>query len=388
MNKWKKIKLGDFSTVQGGYAFKSTEFIKNEIPIIRIGNLNGDTVDLDYNICYPQDFWDKNDAYRIKIGDILIAMSGATVGKIGRYIYNEPALLNQRVGLIRINENKGISNYIYQYVKSSLFLNQIQQLSFGCAQPNISAKNIENISIPLPPLQTQKQIAKTLDTAAELLAMRKQQLAELDNLNKSTFYDMFGDPVTNKKGWEIRRIMDIAKVETGSTPGRNNINYYDEGVVPWIKTGEISNGYILRAEEKISKTALKETNCKVFPHDTILVAMYGQGKTRGQAGMLKIEAATNQACAAILPSDLYISEFLFRQLEIKYEDLRELGRGGNQQNLNLSIVKDFKIIVPSLTFQSQFAEIVTKIEEQKALVKKAIDETQYLFDSLMSEYFE
>lgn len=99
MSKWEKVKLGDVSSIQGGYAFKSNEFVKNQVPVIRIGNLNGETVDLDYEISFHHEFWENNEVYRVKEGDILIAMSGATVGKMGRFSYDEPALLNQRVGL-------------------------------------------------------------------------------------------------------------------------------------------------------------------------------------------------------------------------------------------------------------------------------------------------
>ncbi|MGI6450767.1 MAG: restriction endonuclease subunit S [Desulfitobacteriia bacterium] len=271
----------------------------------------------------------------------------------------------------------------YKYLYYFFTKNEVPNTGY-----NRHFKWLKELSIPLPPLETQKQIAKTLDTASELLAMRKQQLAELDNLIKSVFYDMFGDPVENNIGWPVLKIQDIANVETGSTPKRSNINYYFDGSIPWVKTGEISNKYIYDSEEKITELALIETNCKLFPTDTLLIAMYGQGKTRGQIGMLKVEATTNQACAAILPNDQFVSQYLFKLLEIRYEDLRELGRGGNQPNLNLSMVKNFEIIMPPLSLQTQFASIVNKIEEQKALVQKAIDETQYLLDSLMSGYFD
>lgn len=385
MSRWAKVKLSDVGKVVTGNTppTKNPEYYSsNDIAFYKPNDLTEtEVLKLDRATVYVSESA-KSKIRLLPKGSVLVTCIGI-IGKVG--IALDKCTCNQQINAIIPNTNMIDSGYLAYCIMNKK--DYIRSIANAPIVPIINKTQFSNVQIPLPPLETQKQIAKTLDTAAELLAMRKQQLEELDNLIKSTFYNMFGDPVTNEKGWEIRRIVDIAKVETGSTPSRNNMNYYDEGIVPWVKTGEISNGYIFKAEEKISEIAVKETNCKVFPYNTILVAMYGQGKTRGQAGMLKIEAATNQACAAILPSDLYISEFLFRLLEIKYEDLRELGRGGNQQNLNLSIVKDFKIIVPSLTFQTQFAEIVTKIEEQKALVKKAIDETQYLFDSLMSEYF-
>jgi type I restriction enzyme S subunit len=365
VSKWEKVRLGDCFSLSSGKFLPSSKRV--------VGNFN-------------------------------VYGGNGFVGKHNEYFTEEPTVVIGRVGeycgCVHLTERKAwvTDNALYikefhrdidgKYISFALNAKNLNSYANKSGQPSISQSAINNIVINLPPLETQKLIAKTLANPAELLAMRKQQLTELDNLIKSTFYEMFGDPVANKKGWEKRKIGDIAKVETGSTPSRNNINYYVGGLVPWVKTGEVSSGYIFSAEEKITVKAITETNCKILPEHTILVAMYGQGKTRGQVGILKIEAATNQACAAILPNNQYISEFLFRLLQIEYNELRGLGRGGNQPNLNLAIVRNFEIIRPPIKLQNQFADIVAKIEKQKALVKKAIDETQYLFDSLMSEYFD
>ena len=387
MSKWLEVVLDNVCKTITDGTHLTPALAESGVPLYNGADINNMKI---YN-ALPSKFisieTDNNLATRCKPQgyDVLISSRGS-IGKIAIVEVGQDFNIMGNIILCRPNQEKLLPWFLGYYLKGKQ--KKLEELAHGVAQKGLYLSTVRELEIPLPPLETQKQIAKTLDTAAELLGMRKQQLAELDNLIKSTFYDMFGDPESNEMDWEKRKIVDIAKVETGSTPNRNNMTYYDDGLIPWVKTGEISNGYIERAEEKISETAIKETNCKVFPYNTILVAMYGQGKTRGQAGMLKIDAATNQACAAILPNDQYISEFLYRLLEIKYEDLRELGRGGNQPNLNLSIMKNFEIIAPPLPLQTQFAEIVTKIEEQKAQVKKAIDETQYLFDSLMSEYFE
>ncbi|AIQ33777.1 hypothetical protein R50345_03395 [Paenibacillus sp. FSL R5-0345] len=386
MSKWEMIKLGEVCDVRDG-THDSPKYVDHGYPLVTSKNVANGYIDIT-NVNYIS----KEDYNKIIVrsgvddGDIIMPM----IGTIGNPVVVRKTFdfAIKNVALVKFIRNNVLNKYIYYVLSSDIFRKYIEKENRGGTQKFISLSNIRNFFIPLPPLEIQKKIAKTLDTAAELLAMRKQQLAELDNLIKSTFYVMFGDPVRNKMGWNKIKILDIAKVETGSTPSRNNIEYYIEGSVPWVKTSEISKGYIFSAQEKISEKAIKETNCKLFPENTILVAMYGQGKTRGQAGILKIEAATNQACAAILPNQGYITEFLFRFLQMKYEDLRGLGRGGNQQNLNLSIVKNFEIIFPPIELQTQFANIITKIEEQKSLVKQAIDETQYLFDSLMSEYFE
>ena len=117
------------------------------------------------------------------------------------------------------------------------------------------------------------------------------------------------------------------------------------------------------------------------------MAMYGQGKTRGQVAKLEIKATTNQACAAILPSEKINMEYLYPLLKIMYNEIRALGRGGNQENLNLSLVRGIKIIFPPLELQACFATIIEKIEEQKALVRQALKESEDLFQRLMQDLF-
>lgn len=175
---------------------------------------------------------------------------------------------------------------------------------------------------------------------------------------------MFGDPCTNPFKWELRSIESLTEVMTGATPNRSNPVYYT-GNIPWVKTGEISNVHITSTEECISELALKETNCKMLPVDTIMLAMYGQGKTRGQAGMIKIKATTNQACAAILPSMTYQPEYLLRYLMIQYEDLRAMGRGAQQANLNLSMIKNYKIMYPPKELRDQYVEFVKQTDKSK-----------------------
>nr|WP_225446016.1 restriction endonuclease subunit S [Paenibacillus arenosi] len=383
--------MGDVTKVSGGYAFKSDQFMKNGIPIIRIGNLTSNTVYLDYEICYPQEFWSRNSTYHVKFGDILIAMSGATIGKIGRYEYTDPALLNQRVGLIRINIDELCSNYIYYFVKSYFFLTQIQHLSSGCAQPNISSKQIESIFIPLPPLETQKQIAKTLDNVSELLAMRKQQLVELDNLIKSTFYELFGDPVANEKGWETGIIKDLAvKIQYGTSEKAsteklqypilrmNNITYEGNMDFSDLKYIELNEKDLEKHLVNKGEMLFNRTNSKELVGKT---AVYREEQPMAYAGYL----------VRLVPNQRANSEFISAYLNSTYGKKLLFKMAKNivgMANINAKELSNIKIYIPPLHLQNQFAEIVTKIEEQKAIVKKSIDETQYLFDSLMSEYFE
>lgn len=265
------------------------------------------------------------------------------------------------------------------------YLNQVDIESAGYSR---HFKFLKEAYIPLPPIETQKKIAEILQQADTLRQQAQQMQTELDQLAQAIFIDMFGDPVSNPKSYEKRTIGSLTQVMTGSTPSRKNSKYWDKGCINWVKTGEVNGERILDSEELISIEAIEETNCKKFPKDTILVAMYGQGKTRGQVGILGIEAATNQACAAIQPSDSFISDFLFHYLKTQYSELRALGRGGNQENLNLSMVKSYEIIVPSIKEQRSFIEKIKEINLKRLDTTRQISESDALFYSLMQKAFK
>jgi type I restriction enzyme S subunit len=198
---------------------------------------------------------------------------------------------------------------------------------------------------------------------------------------------MFGDPVTNPMGWEKVRLDEVTSIQTGSTPSRTNPDYYS-GSMPWVKTTEIRGNEIFEAEESITEAGLRESNCKLFPRDTILVAMYGQGITRGRTGILKIPACTNQACAAILPCVAILPQFLFTYLKNQYEEIRRLGRGGNQPNLNLNMIKKFTILLPPIEIQENFvnqAAIIKKILEKGTISDR---KSTNFFNSLLQRAFK
>lgn len=265
----------------------------------------------------------------------------------------------------------------------------LNQEAHGIAQKGIYLKQLSSLSIPLPPQSTQLAIVSELDKINELIRLKKEQLKDFDNLAQSLFYEVFGDPVENEKGWEVKKLGDISSIGTGSTPNRKNKDFYKNGTYPWVKSTEVCNLPIYSVEEYITEEALKNSNCTLYPPNTILMAMYGQGKTRGQIGLLKIEACTNQAVAAIMPTKEVVDEiFLSQHLMLMYEHIRNMARGGNQANLNLSIVKSIQIFLPPLSLQRLFAQRIEQIEREKSEVQKSIQDLETLLASRMQYWFE
>jgi len=277
-----------------------------------------------------------------------------------------------------LSEKKLTHRYLFFYLKS---------ISIPNTGYNRHFKYLKELKIPLPPLEEQKKIAAILDKADKIRQINKDLIKKYDELTQSLFIDMFGDPVTNPIGWEKISLDNLGKITSGSTPSRKNEKYYN-GNIPWVKTGEVNGRLIYDTEEKISEEGLNNSSCKLYPIDSIIIAMYGQGKTRGQVGVLGIKATTNQACAVIPPSKDVDVVFVFKLLQQSYDDLRLLGRGGNQPNINIGLIKNYQIITPPLCLQQVFAKRVEAIEKQKAMAQESLNKSEDLFNSLMQKAFK
>jgi len=257
----------------------------------------------------------------------------------------------------------------------------------GINLPRIAPSTLAEIELPLPPLAEQRRIAKILDNADTLRAQRRAALTKLDAFTQSIFVDLFGHPAVNPKGWRTLRLGDVAEIGTGSTPSRTNGENFG-GNTPWVKTTEVDWGLITDTEEKITKQGLQSARCKLHPIGSIVVALYGQGKTRGKTAVLGIEAATNQACGILRPSKKYDTSFLFQQLKLSYQRLRNLGRGGNQENLNLGLLSNFIILLPPISLQREFARRVAAVEKLKTAQRASASEMDALFASLQHRAFQ
>lgn len=246
-------------------------------------------------------------------------------------------------------------------------------------------KWLKQSSFFIPMLSEQKRIAGILDKVQSLIALQKQQLEKLDLLIKSKFIDMFGDPVTNPKNWPIRRMGDVFKITSGGTPSRKHIEYFENGTIPWVKTGDLKSQYLVDTEEHISELGLQNSSAKVFPQGTVLLAMYGA--TIGAASVLNIQAATNQACAAFLPTTDMLPEFLYMYLLLRKEHFISLGVGGAQPNISGEILKREKILCPSINEQRNFVKFSCVINRYKEYLQKRLIHLETLYKSLMQEYF-
>ena len=277
-------------------------------------------------------------------------------------------------------------------------------ISGATAQQAIYLRDIKNIEIPLPSKPTQEVIVSKidelfseLDKGIENLRTSQQQLK---TYRQSVLKWAFEGKLTNEnvkegelpKGWKIKSIGDIFEVFIGSTPKRN-VSEYWHGDINWVSSGEIAFCNITSTKEKITKEGLEKTSCKVHPIGTVIIAMIGEGKTRGQAAILKIEASHNQNTAAIrVDNNLYKSELLYYYLFLKYEDNRKVGSGNNQKALNKERVKSIPIPLPPITEQNTIVQeiesrlsVADKMEES---ITQSLQQAEALRQSILKKAFE
>ena len=183
----------------------------------------------------------------------------------------------------------------------------------------------------------------------------------------------------------MKLISDHFTVVSGGTPSRRVQEYWIDGTIPWVKTTEVDYCVIRKTEEYITRAGLEQSAAKVLPTGTLLLAMYGQGVTRGKVAILGIEATCNQACAAINPNDGAVdSKYLYHFLLFRYESIRQLAHGGQQQNLNLEIVRNLPILIPpSSGEQREIVAILDAIDRKIDLHRRKCAVLDDLFKTLL-----
>ena len=374
------IRLGDIATYINGYAFKPKDWREKGIPIIRIQNLN------DPNKEYNYFDGEIDSKYLVNEGDILISWSAS----IGVYEWRgQQGVLNQHIFKVDFNKIK-IDKKYFKYIVS-IALNRALQYMHGSTMKHITKQYFDNILIPVPLFDQQIKIANILDQAQELIDKRKAQIEALDELIQSVFYDMFGDPGLNSKGWETGRISDIiVKTQYGTstkaneTEGEyavlrmNNITYsgnWDFKSLKYVDLDEKDREKYLVYKGEV---LFNRTNSKELVGKT---AVYKREEPMAYAGYLVKATPNNRANG----------QFIASYMNTKYTKSLLFNMAKNivgMANINAEEFKNIKVYIPPIEIQNQFAEIVESIEKQKELLNESLVELENNFNSLVQRAFK
>lgn len=333
--------------------------------------------------------------YRLSKNELLVskinfhqgAISINNIGELVSSTHYQPYIINKNIS----------KEYLTLCLRSDSSLNFIKYLRADGIKNEATYEFIGKLKIPLPPLSEQNRIVNNYNAKIKQANEQEQKAKQLktslqnivdeflgikvasNNINKNNLLNFVSYKELHKwgvdaqliskiiyfKDYPIFKISEISNVGSGGTPSRSRKDYYN-GKIPWIKTGEVVNDIIYDTEEKITQEAIKNSSAKVYKKDSLIIAMYGQGKTRGRTAKLGVNATTNQACAVLynIDSSKLLTDFLWIYLMNEYERLRELASGNNQPNLNAQMIKNYPVVIPSKEIQQNIINKVFSIKQQ------------------------
>lgn len=295
-------------------------------------------------------------------------------------------------------------NYKYGFYFLRSIEQQLDSKGTGTTFRAISGEVIRETLIPLPPISTQhlivakiEELFSEIDKGIENLKLAQQQLKVY---RQSVLKWAFEGKLTNKnvkegelpKGWKVETLGNIFEVFVGATPKRNNPLFWN-GNVNWVSSSEVAFCKISKTKETISQEGLDNSSCKIHPIGTVIIAMIGEGKTRGQVAILKVEASHNQNSAAIrIPEQIYKSELLYYFLVLKYQENRKIGSGNNQKALNKERVKNIEFPLFSIEEQAKvYQEIESRLsvaDKLEETITQSLQHAEALKQSVFKKAFE
>lgn len=394
---WETKPLGDLFYVGAGKTMSAAARSGDDkVPFLRTSNVLWDEVDLsevDEMAIPERELVDK----QLEPGDLLVCEGGA----IGRAAIWEggPTPMSFQNHLHRLRpKSDDVDPRFYVYFLQSAFtqLGIFEGAGNTTTIPNLSSGRLKALDVPHPSLPEQNAIANSLRHVQRARRLNDRLIATSEELKAAAMQRLFSQGLRGEaqketeigpipESWELATIDKHFSVVSGGTPSRGNSSYWVGGTIPWVKTTEVKYSVITETEEHITQAGLDGSAAKMLRPGTLLMAMYGQGVTRGKVAILGIEASCNQACAAMTPKDDdVLPRYLYHYLTSRYEAIRGLAHGGQQQNLNLDIVRKINVPVPSATDEQQaIVDVLDALGRKIDLHRRKREVLDRLFKSLL-----
>ena len=380
------VRLGDLCVINsGGTPRRNNEsYWKNgDVPWVKISDLKNGIVESTEEFITLDGL--NNSSAKIFPKGTLLYTIFATIGEVA--ILKMDAATNQAIVGIQLKENKKVYlKYIYYYLKSQT--NNIKQLGRGVAQNNINLSVVKNMIIPIVSLEKQSNIIATLNKLEKIKGNRITILNCLDDLIKSRFVELFGDPVLNEKGWNLTSLESVCQsIYGGGTPSKKIKEYY-KGTIPWVTSKDMKSDIIVDSIEHITDVAIDNSSTKIIPPESVLIVIRsGILKHTLPVCINKSKITINQDLKALVLDERCKAIYLQYLLKALEKEILSGVRAVTADNIEFNSLKKRRIPIPPINIQIKFSQMVNQINKLKSDVQKSIDETQLLMDSLMQEYF-
>ena len=295
--------------------------------------------------------------------------------------YDEGLVSNVYTVFEVIDEKQLIPQYLMLWFNRPEFDRYARFKSHGSVREVMDWDEMCNVELPVPSYEEQLEIVNAYRAISDRIAIKKQINDNLVAVGISSIQKNVGkgalinlteaelDSLTLQDGFKVQTISEFCyDTKSGSTPSRTNNEYWDNGTIPWVKSGEVHNNITLQTEEHITPLGLKESSTRLLPKDTVLMAMYGV--TAGEVGYLAIEATTNQAICGMICNSKADAAYLYFSLIQSQEAISRLSNGGAQDNLSKNFIDNIKVVVPPAEFVENLK--LAAIVEQMTLNTKEI----------------
>ena len=399
MSKWLQVKLGDIADFSNGINFDKSSYCENGTYLIGVSDF-GEELFPDYSTLRHIDSTIVRECNLLKDGDIVFVRSNGNKALVGRsmLIKNPPKNTSFSGFCIRarIKNHESFDPLFFAYLfKNEKFRKAIAGCSIGANIQNLSQGKLASYMAYVPSIEIQRKIADILSAYDDLIENNRKQIKLLEEAAQWLYKEWFIDlrfpghettPIIDgiPAGWEKRKLGNWINTFSGGTPSRKNKDFYQAGTNYWIKTQELTDGFIFETEEKITDNAIKASSAKYIYPNSILMAMYGA--TIGKLGIAATVLTCNQACCVFdLSSSLEKMPYLYMWLKINRDFFISQGIGSAQSNLSQAMIKNFDIIVPTLKVLNVFAQIATKIFDKILKLQKSINATKTARDRLLAK---
>lgn len=367
--------LGDILEVQNGFAFKSALFSEGDqgMPLIRIRDLKNSATGVRFIGEYSQD-------HVVNAGDYLIGMDGDF--EIHQW-QGVPGLLNQRVCRLRRFSDNVDPDYIYYAIQEKL--RDLHANTAFATVKHLSSKQIKAIEFPFPPLEKQHRIVNILKRADRIRRLRKQAQDTARQLIPALFIDMFGDPVTNPKGWDVERFSDVGTLDRGKSKHRpRNDPILFGGPFPFIQTGDVANsgGVIRKFSVTYSEQGLQQS--RLWPAGTLCITI---AANIADTATLGIDACFPDSVVGFIPHGVVVSKYVQYWLSFLKPVLEASAPQLAQKNINLKILRALPIMVPPIKLQNEFSARLAGVQSIMNQQEAAQAGAESTFQSLLHRAF-
>ncbi|MBU0676178.1 MAG: restriction endonuclease subunit S [Proteobacteria bacterium] len=373
--KWEWESLGSIIDFKNGYAFKSKDFRPSGIPVLRISNIQSGRISFERMAYVPENLLhDRITNFFVEKNDIVIAMSGATTGKVAINESGQRLLQNQRVGRFVIVDPV-LRSYVYYYLNAKVTENL--QKSLGAAQPNLSTAQINEIKIPIPTLDEQKRIVTKLDALFTRIDAAIAHLQETLELSKALFASALAQAVSSEgRGWPLIPLNEIGQFTGGGTPSKGKSEYW-KGEIPWITPKDMKAWEIADSELKITPLGVSNSSAKMIPRNSVLiVARSGILRHTLPVCINRVEATVNQDIKVFIPTMALTPEYF--QYMLKGNEsfiLSQLVKGGvTVESLKYKEFQSHKFPVPPIEEQGQIVTQLDALSERTSALETATEE--------------